>query len=235
VFVINKYTYQQGNPFFKPQFTWNLEFTHNFKDLLLTSLSYSYTKDYFSQIFYANANNIIVYSEGNLGRMQNYGISVSTQLQPAKIWSLNFSASLNYKKIEGYVWSPLTASLTQANLNMSNQFRLKKGWAFELSGFYNSSEQELQEITDPTGQLSVGVSKQLFNNKASIKLNARDVFYTQAMKGFTIFEHATEYFKLTRDTRVVNLAFTWRFGKTFKDTRRSAGGATEESKRMGNN
>jgi iron complex outermembrane receptor protein len=154
VFVINKYTYQQGNPFFKPQFTWNLEFTHNFKDLLLTSLSYSYTKDYFSQIFYANANNIIVYSEGNLGRMQNYGISVSTQLQPAKIWSLNFSASLNYKKIEGYVWSPLTASLTQANLNMSNQFRLKKGWAFELSGFYNTSEQELQEITDPTGQLS---------------------------------------------------------------------------------
>ncbi|MBV9988962.1 MAG: TonB-dependent receptor [Chitinophagaceae bacterium] len=235
VFVINKYTYQQGNPFFKPQYTWNFEFTHNFRDLLLTSLSYSYTKDYFSQIFYANANNIIIYSEGNLGRMQNFGISISTQLQPLKIWSLNLSASLNYKKIEGYVWSPLTASLTQGNLNMNNQFRLKKGWTFELSGFYNTSEQELQEITDPTGQLSVGVSKQLFGNKASVKLNVRDVFYTQAMKGFTIFEHATEYFKLTRDTRVVNLALTWRFGKTFKDNRRPGVKETEESKRMGNN
>ncbi len=235
VFVINKYTYQRGNPFFKPQYTWNLEFTHNFKDLLFTSLNYGYTKDYFSQIFYADPDNIIVYSEGNLGKMVNYGISVTTQLQPAKIWSLNFSASFNHKKIEGYVWSPLTAALTTMNINMSNQFRLKKGWALELSGFYNTSEQELQEITDPTGQLSVGISKQLFNNKASLKLNMRDIFYTQAMKGFTIFEHATEYFKLTRDTRVLNLAFTWRFGKTFKDNRRTSGGATEESKRMGTN
>ena len=232
VFVINKYTYQQGNPFFKPQFTWNMEFTHNYRDKLLTTLSYSYTKDYFSQIFYANANNIIVYSEGNLGKMTNYGISVSTQLQPAKVWSMNFSVSVNHKRIEGYVWAPLTASLTQVNLNMNNQFRLKKGWGFELSGFYNGAEQELQEITDPTGQLSAGVSKQLFKNKATVKLNVRDIFYTQAMKGFTIFEHATEYFKLTRDTRVVNLALTWRFGKNSNNNR--ANREIEEGKRMGN-
>lgn len=232
VFVINKYTYQQGNPFFKPQFTWNLEFTHNYRDKLLTTLSYAYTKDYFSQIFYANANNIIVYSEGNLGKMQNYGISVSTQLQPAKVWSMNFSVSVNHKRIEGYVWSPLTASLTQVNLNMNNQFRLKKGWGLELSGFYNGAEQELQEITDPTGQLAAGVSKQLFKNKATVKLNVRDIFYTQAMKGFTIFEHATEYFKLTRDSRVVNLALTWRFGKSSSNNR--ANREIEEGKRMGN-
>ncbi len=235
IFVINKYTYQQGNPYFKPQYTWNLEFTHNFKNRLMTSFSYGYTRDYFSQIFYATADNIIVYSEGNLGKMVNYGVSVSTQLQLLKIWSMNVSASLNHKKIEGYVWSPLTASLTTFNLNMNNQFRLKKGWAFEVSGFFNTSEQELQEITDPFGQLAIGVSKQILNNKGSLKFNVRDIFYTQWMKGFTIFEHATEYFKLTRDTRVANLAFTWRFGKTFKDNRRPNTGVTEESKRMGNN
>lgn len=232
VFVINKYTYQQGNPFFKPQFTWNFEFTHNFRDILLTSLSYGYTRDYFSQIFYATGNDIIIYSEGNLGKMVNYGISVSTQLQPARIWSLNASLSFNHKKIEGYVWSPLTASLTTMNINMNHQFRLKKGWALEVSGFYNTSEQELQEITDPFGQLTIGFSKQLLNNKAVIKCNVRDIFYTQWMKGFTTFQHATEYFKLTRDTRVANIAFTWRFGKTFKDKQRR--NVLEESQRMGN-
>jgi hypothetical protein len=235
VFLINKYTYQQGNPFFRPQYTWNFELTHNFRNKLMTSFSYGYTRDYFSQIFYANADNIIVYSEGNLGKMINYGLTLSTQLQPSKAWSMNLSASLNHKKIEGYVWSALRASLTTLNINMTNIFKLKKGWALELSGFFNTSEQELQEITDPFGQLSVGFSKQLFNNKASIKGNVRDIFYTQWMKGFTVFEHATEYFHLSRDTRVASLAFTWRFGKTGSGSRRSNAGVTEESKRMGSN
>jgi iron complex outermembrane receptor protein len=235
VFVINKYTYQTGNPYFKPQYTWNLELTHSFKNVLMTSLSYGYTTDYFSQIFYATAGNIIVYSEGNLGKMINYGVSVSTQLQPIKVWSMNLSASLNYKQIEGEVWEEMRTSYNTVNINMNNQFRLKKGWSLELSGFYNSGEQELQEITDPSGQVAAGVSKQLLNNKATLKFSVRDIFYTQWMKGFTVFEHATEYFKLTRDTRVANIAFTWRFGKTFKDNRRPNTGVTEESKRMGSN
>jgi iron complex outermembrane receptor protein len=235
VFVINKYTYQQGNPYFKPQYTWNLELTHSFKNILMTSVSYGYTRDYFSQIFYATADNIIIYSEGNLGKMINYGISVSTQLQPIKIWSLSLSGSLNHKIIEGEVWSEMRTSYNTVNINMNNQFRLKKGWSFEVSGFFNSGEQELQEITDPSGQLAAGVSKQLLNNKATLKFSVRDIFYTQWMKGFTVFEHATEYFKLTRDTRVANIAFTWRFGKTYKDNRRPNVGVTEESKRMGSN
>jgi iron complex outermembrane receptor protein len=235
VFVINKYTYQQGNPYFKPQYTWNLELTHSFKNILMTSVSYGYTRDYFSQIFYATADNIIIYSEGNLGKMINYGISVSTQLQPVKIWSLSLSGSLNHKIIEGEVWSEMRTSYNTVNINMNNQFRLKKGWSFEVSGFFNSGEQELQEITDPSGQLAAGVSKQLLNNKATLKFSVRDIFYTQWMKGFTVFEHATEYFKLTRDTRVANIAFTWRFGKTYKDNRRPNVGVTEESKRMGSN
>jgi iron complex outermembrane receptor protein len=235
VFVINKYTYQQGNPYFKPQYTWNYELTHSFKNLLMTSVSYGYTRDYFSQIFYATADNIIVYSEGNLGKMINYGISVSTQLQPIKIWSLNLSGSLNHKIIEGEVWSEMRTSYNTVNINMNNQFRLKKGWSVEVSGFFNSGEQELQEITDPSGQVAAGVSKQLMKNKATLKLSVRDIFYTQWMKGFTVFEHATEYFKLTRDTRVANIAFTWRFGKTYKDNRRPNVGVTEESKRMGSN
>jgi iron complex outermembrane receptor protein len=235
VFVINKYTYQQGNPYFKPQYTWNLELTHSFKNILMTSVSYGYTRDYFSQIFYATADNIIIYSEGNLGKMINYGISVSTQLQPIKIWSLTLSGSLNHKIIEGEVWSEMRTSFNTVNINMNNQFRLRKGWSFELSGFFNSGEQELQEITDPSGQVAAGVSKQLLNNKATLKFSVRDIFYTQWMKGFTVFEHATEYFKLTRDTRVANIAFTWRFGKTYKDNRRPNVGVTEESKRMGSN
>jgi iron complex outermembrane receptor protein len=233
VFVINKYTYQSGNPYFLPQYTWNFELSHMFKDLLVTTISYGITKDYFSQIFYSDTNGLIVYSEGNLSRMRNVGISISSQFSLFPWWSVSFQGVINNKKIEGFVWDARKTSLTQGNFNINNQFRFNKGWAAELSGFFTSSEQELQEITDPTGQIGVGVSKQVFGNKGSIKFTIRDIFYTQAMKGNTIFQGATEYFKLQRDTRVATIGFTYRFGKALKTPARRSGGAGDEIQRVG--
>jgi len=232
VFVINKYTYQQGNPFFLPQYTWNLQLSHQFKQLLMTSLNYSVTTNYFSQIFLSNPDGVLIYSEGNLGRMRNVGISVSSQLDAASWWSISIQANLYNKKIEGIVWDARKTALTQFNMNLNNQFRFRKGWSAELSGFFVTKEQELQEITDPTGQIMAGVAKQVLNNKGSLKLSFRDIFYTQAMKGDTDFENAFEYFKLTRDTRVLTLAFTYRFGKSFKTVPKRTG-ASDEMERVG--
>ncbi len=233
VFIINKYTYQTGNPFFKPQYTWNTAFTHSFNNMLTTSLSYSITNDYFSQIFYVNDEGIITYTEGNLDRMENIGLSVTGQWSPTNWWTFSGQVNVNHKKIKGFVWDNLTASLTQMNFNINNQFTLPKGWGIEVSGFMQSREQELQEITEPTGQVIAGISKQLFNNKGTLKLVVRDIFYTQAMEGNTIFEKTTEYFKITRDTRMASIAFSYRFGKSVKPpSRRNTGGADDEMKRV---
>ena len=53
LFIINKYTYQQGNSLIRPQYTWNMELSHVFKNMLTTTIGYSTTKDYFSQLFLA--------------------------------------------------------------------------------------------------------------------------------------------------------------------------------------
>ena len=59
-----------------------------------------------------------------------------------------------------------------------------------------------------------------------------DIFCTQAMKGNTLFKQASEYFKFTHDSRVVTIAFTYRFGKTFQ-TRKTSSSATDEMNRAG--
>ncbi len=236
VFVINKYTYQTGNPYFRPQFTWNFEFSHLYKQALITTLSYSVTNDYFSQIFLSDSNGLIIYTEGNLGKMVNVGLSVGSQLAPVSWWSLSVQANLNRKKIEGVVVNALSSSITQLNMNISNQFRFKGGWSAELSGFYiTRAQNDLQEVLDPTGQVAAGVGKQILKNKATLKLSIRDIFYTQAMQGWTSFQQATEYFKLTRDSRVVTLAFSWRFGKPLKGATRKASASDEIKQRIGQN
>ena len=235
LFIINKYTYQVGNPYYRPQFTWNFELTHMFKQLLVTGISYSTTNDYFSQVFPVDDNGIVLYTEGNLGRLQNFGLSLGLQLSPTNWWSVNTQAVLNHKKMEGVIDRPYTAKITQLHLNMNNQFRFGKGWSAELSGFYTSrSQHDIQEIVDPAGQVSLGIGKTILKNKGTIRFAARDLFYTQWMKGNTEFTDADEYFKLTRDTRVGTISFVYRFGKAFKSARRSQGAAKEEIERVGN-
>jgi hypothetical protein len=167
--------------------------------------------------------------------MKNLGITVSGQFTPADWWTVSAEATLNHKNMEGFVWTKQKATITQMNMNINNQFRFKRGWAAELSGFYiTKSQTDIQEIVEPTGQVALGVSKQVLKNKGSIKLSFRDIFYTQAMAGNTQFPDATEYFKLTRDSRVASITFSYRFGKPLKTPgKRNSGGAGDEIQRVG--
>ena len=234
VFIINKYTNQVGNPYFKPQYTWNFVANHLYKELLVTSVSYSYVKDYFSQIFLSDTSGNIIYTEGNLGRMQSAGASLSLHVKPFKWWTLNLQADFIYKKIEGTLWKNYTAEISQLNVNMTNQLQFNKGWAAELSGFYiTKAQNDIQEILEPNGQVNAGISKQILKKQGTIRLNVRDLFWTNRMAGLTHFQQTDEYFTIKRDSRVVNITFTYRFGKAYKTAARRGSGAQEEVNRVG--
>ena len=170
VITLNKYTYETGNPFIRPQYTWTVELLHTYKQLLTTQLSYSYLRDYFSQIFIldddpGNVNkNIMLYTRGNVGSFNNYGISETFQSPITKWWNVTMSAVFNHKIIKGVVWAPLEARISQLNVSMNNQFQLGKGWAAEIGGYYQTRSQiDLQEWLTPQGELNLGVSKQILN------------------------------------------------------------------------
>ena len=103
------------------------------------------------------------------------------------------------------------------SLNVNNQFSFTNGWSAELSGNYTSrNRNEGQAIMLPAGQVSAGIAKQLLNNKASIKFNIRDIFYTQNPKEIQNFQDVQSTLQISRDTRVFNMAFVYRFGASIK-------------------
>ena len=232
VFIINKYTYETGNPYFRPQYSWNLELTHQYKNYLTTTVSYSAIKDYFSQLFLTDSSGILYYSQGNVGKAFIAGLSLATQVSLFKWWNTSTQAVINYKKLDGYVWNNFASSVLQFNISTSNQFRINDSYTAELSGFYTGrSRNDLQEALLPTGQLNIGLSKTILKKKGTLRFNIRDIFHTQVMEGNTDFQNADEYFIIRRDSRVISVAFTYRFGKTFKTTKRS-GGAEAEMERV---
>ena len=239
--TLNKYTFESGNPFIKPQYTWNFAIAHTYKQMLTTEFSYSYLNDYFSQIFIIDSNssnvnkNIIIYTRGNVGSFQSLGISETFQRPITKWWNMTAVAVFTHKVIKGLVWAPIQAKVTQLNISINNQLQLKKGWGLELSGYYQTKSQiDLQEWLKPQGELNFGVSKQILKNKGSLKLSVRDITYFQNYSGYSTFENAFEPFAIKWDSRVVRLNFSWRFGKAMKQVNRSEGGANDEINRVGN-
>ncbi len=240
--ILNKYTYEAGNPFIKPPYTWNFSVAHTYKQKLTTEISYSYLKDYFSQIFIIDSsssnvnNNVIIYTRGNVGSFTNFGITETFQTPVTKWWNLTAVAVFNHKTIKGIVWAPYTARVNQLNISINNQFQLKKGWSLELSGFYQTKSQiDLQEWLEPQGELNIGVGKQILKKKGTLRLSIRDLTYFQNYSGYSTFENSTEPFTLKWDSRVVRLSFSWRFGKAMKPVNRSEGGASDEINRVGGN
>jgi iron complex outermembrane recepter protein len=239
--TLNKYTFEAGNPYIRPQYTWNFALAHSYKQVFTTELSYSHLRDYFSQIFIIDSNssnvnkNIIIYTRGNVGSFQNFGISETVQHPVTKWWNLTAVAVFNHKIIEGVVWAPLRATVDQLNVSLNNQLSFKNGWGVEVSGYYQTRSQiDLQEWLTPQGELDLGVSKQILKNRGSLKLSVRDITLFQNYSGFSTFENAYEPFAVTWDSRVARLSFSWRFGKVMKAVKRSEGGAADEINRAGN-
>ncbi|MBS1531565.1 MAG: TonB-dependent receptor [Bacteroidetes bacterium] len=235
IFVINKYTYETGNSNILPQNSWNLSLSHQYKDLFTTTVSYSVIDNYFSQLFLADTTKgILFYSQGNVGHVYNFGLTESVSASPFNWWNFTAAATFNHKHFAGFNGNDYTSLINQLNLNTSSQFMFAKIYTAELSGAYTThARNDIQELLYPTGQVSLGISRSIFNKKGTLRISYRDVFHTNWMEGLTQFPNATEYFKERYDTRVFSIAFRYRFGQAYKAERHTSTGASDEAERAG--
>jgi hypothetical protein len=242
LFFLDNYTYQAGNPYIRPQYTTNFELSHIFKGYLNTTLNYSRTIDYMNETFEqskdttnADRGYATIVRQGNIGVRHNAGISISAQVPVAKWWNASLYGNYNYNQFKGELYGEdIDVSASTILFNVNNQFKFNKGWSAELSGFYRTKGVDGQIIIQPLGQVSAGVSKQVFKGKGSVRFNVRDLFYTNWVKGNINFQRTEAYFENRRDSRVGTLSFTYRFGKPIKDQRapRKNGGASDEQNRV---
>jgi outer membrane receptor protein involved in Fe transport len=236
VLYIDNYTYEAGNPFLQPQITNNIELSHLFMGFLNTTLNYSNTKDIFAQSFTQKDFATIV-SQSNIGTRTNMGIAINAQLEAKKIFSTNIYLNYSYDKYNGEVnGDPLNNQINMLLVNINNQFKFKKGWSAELSGWYRTKGIEGQIIVSPLSQVTFAAQKQILKNKGTLKFSIRDIFYTNLPKGDISFSRTEAKFSNKRDNRILNLSFIYRFGKTYKPVIKNSSGSDDIKSRVkGNN
>ena len=229
--ITDLYTYSTGNPFLRPQFSTNLEVSHTYGGFLTTTLNYSKTDGFITETLQQQAG-VIIRSVGNVASRENAGLAVSLQLPVLRNWSVNAFANGAYTRFNGTIAGyPFNASALSLNLNLTNQFTLGNGWAAEVSGFYHGrNRDEGQAIARSISQVSLGLSKQLLEKRASLVFNLRDVFHSQVSREIQNFQNVVSTVRFTRDTRVANVSFVYRFGTPVKGAAQKAKSSADDEK-----
>jgi len=213
---IDRYTFQQGNPGLRPQFSHNLELSHLFMGgLLSTTLNYTKVNNIIQQVLEQNtATNETFVRRANIAQLDQFGIAIAGQIPVQKWWSLNLYANGFNNRFRGIVnnaYVDFSTPTLQTNIN--NTFKLGKGWNTELSGFYRTKSIEGVMFIRSLGQISAGVSKTVLKNKGTVRLNVRDIFWLQQPKGYAKYDDIDVRFANRNDNRVINLSFSYRFSK----------------------
>lgn len=235
IYFLDRFTFQAGNPNLIPQSAHNIELTHSYKGFLNTALNYSRTTDLITQVFRQNDATFTTFIiPDNVATRNQIGISVNAGMPITKWWRTNIFVNGFYNDYKGEINGGYVAtSLMSWMTNIQNQFTFNKGWGAEVSGFYRSKMLEGVIESLPMGAINLAVSKKLMKDKATLRLNFRDPFDLQYFRGQSKYQNIDIRFNNYWDNRVVNVSFTWRFGKMLKAApQRKTGSSNDEQNRV---
>jgi iron complex outermembrane recepter protein len=212
--VQDQYNYRSGNPYLKPEFTDNFELNYNKSWTTYTlnaGVFHRYTTNALSRL-------VVPFGDATLVNWENADTRNSTGVEVVN--NLNFSRNLNARLTGNVFRSSITArsgSDTFSNeriswsLNLMGNYNFPKYFSTQIIAFYQGPIVVPQGEILPTFALNLGLRRNVINNQGTVSLNVSDVFNTRRFA----LKTATDTFYLERefnfDSRVVTLAFTWRF------------------------
>jgi hypothetical protein len=236
VHFLDRYTFEQGNPNLSAQFAHNIELSHTYKGFFTTTVNYTATNNIIQQVLEQNdLTNETYVKKANIASAKQFGLAVTANKSITKWWSGNIYANVYNNHFKGLVNNePISIGITSYMVQLQQQFKFKKGWAAELSGFYRSKALESVIYIQPILQVNAGFSKQVLKDKGSIRLNIRDIFAGGVFKGYSKYGTVDANFKNVNDSRAVSLSFTYRFnkGKLKATSSRRTSGASDEQNRV---
>jgi outer membrane receptor protein involved in Fe transport len=236
IFFLDSLTYEQGNPYLQPQFTNNIEVSHTYKRFLTTTLNYTQTNDIITELLKQDTQKRATFlTRENFSSMKQYGLAVMANFPIVKWWNTNIYTNVYNNHYKGvYQNDPVNIQYTSFTGNITNSFTIGKGWASELSGWYNSKMLHGLLQASGMGALNAAFTKQVIKGRGTLRFGVDDIFNTRQFKGVVKYSDVYVNVANNRVSRQYNINFSYRFGK--KDipaARRKSGGAGDEQNRVG--
>ena len=237
IFILDDYTYQQGNPYLNPQFTNSTDLSYTFKSTYTLTFNYSRTNHVITQITEQDNSTKITYAqERNLSHQTVYSVNLYAPISIAKWWKMNNNTqvfNLGFKS--DLLGSTLDVNQTVFQINSENQFTINKKTSAELSFWYMSPLKYGIFQINNTPAFNAGFKRSFYKDKMNLRFNVNDIFNMRENRGKTNYANMNFNFKNKWESRVASLSISYRFGNSnIKPERQRRTSLESEANRMKN-
>lgn len=205
----------KGNPFLKPEYSHDFGFTYSYKTWMNHSINFSRIYNAFMGYNTQNdSSKSYVNTTANLKWADVYSYSLFIQKDLFKWWTVNLNATVFSISANGLINDlPYTISTVAFNPDLFSRVTLPKNYSIELNAYYLSPFLEGIYYTKARSNVSVAFKKTYFNEKLSIAIAFKDVFWGEIRNTTTDYQNLHMTGHQTFDTRRVNISLNYNFGK----------------------
>ncbi|OXA73471.1 TonB-dependent receptor [Flavobacterium aquidurense] len=231
---ISSNSYSEGNPFLKPSFSDNFEFSHSYKKIWRSSVFVNAITDGYGVIFTANPERMTqIVSRENYFKGINYGVGETYSANFADWWqsenSLYFLGSdIKFTKDI----NAIPANSLEINFSTNNTFSLGKATKLQVDFNYTSPYKSGLYETGYTSSLNIGFKQDLLNKTLQIAVLVNDIFNTSYLKNdVSIVNGVKQVYNQNESNRFARLSVVYNFGnKKINVSQRDFGNEDEKNR-----
>ena len=233
---LDELSYFKGNAFLRPQYTTNVQLTHTYAYKFNTSISYSYTNNFFTQVTDTTQGNKSFLITKNVGTRNLYNLNSSLPFQITNKWGGFVSFVAVHATNKGTFGGGRDFVLQRFSWNLYAQqsYLMTKKLSFELSGFYNSPS--IWGATFRNKEIwgmDAGMKLKILKSRGSLNISVSDIFRSMRWRGISNFSGLYMDASGTWESHQLRFNFTYRFGnEQVKGTRNRKTGAEDEMNRV---
>jgi len=228
------HSYGEGNPYLQPEYNYNLEVSHAYKNILTTSLFANKTENGFIYVTMASADTNLVYTRPlNFINTFRYGISESIAFKPSTWWETNALLSVYHTNATSAIKEVNDISGVGAYISVQNAiyFNSSKTIGAAINFWYQFPEVDHIAQADRYYKLDLGLKMTTRNKKWDLAFNANDVFMSSALAYSYTVNNIPQKFTNFQFNRFLQFSVNYRFGsKSNSETSRSSGNEEEQAR-----
>lgn len=215
---------RSGNPFLNPEYINSLELGYSkfWKGTSITgNVYYKGIEDIIQRFKFIDDDGVSVTTYENLASGRNYGLELISRVTFNKKWNANASVNVFRTEVDGSnVEGDLNNDAFGASIRLMNTNKLWKDADIQLTTFWRSPRPIAQGRIDAFYAVNLAIRQRFLDRKASITLRVRDLFNTMQFEFVTEADNFYQESARRRQSRIFNLAFSYRFGKMQRNTNR---------------
>ncbi|MCP2045911.1 TonB-dependent receptor domain-containing protein [Pontibacter sp. HSC-36F09] len=230
------YTYWQGNPDLRPQYTHAMGITQVFKKTYNLVLNYQLNRDVIAELpEIIPETSTTIYYVGNVPKSRNLSLIAIVPFTIMKNWESSNTMLLSYNEFSAVVnKQQMINDQVFYMLQTNHTIMLPKKIKMEVNGVYQGPAAYALYVVDPRWWVNVGVKKSFLDETLELSVNANDIFKTQdliisALVGEGNVSDWNQYFR----QRNVGFTLRYKFSKGEKPEERKRS-TLEELIRTGN-